>query len=102
MLHWKLAPESYKLQASSYGFYQEVSWVEAEVFGHHHKTEWDLREGDEETLSICQSVIELVTRESIRQTRPDTRLQKSRAGGQGPCGWAGAVFEVTRPFGQER
>ena len=73
MLHWKLAPESYKLQASSYGFYQEVSWVEAEVFGHHHKTEWDLREGDEEgdeeTLSICQSVSELVTRESIRQKK---------------------------------
>ena len=27
-----------------------------------------------------------------KKTRPDTRLPKSRAGGQGPCGWAGAVF----------
>ena len=31
-----------------------------------------------------------------RETRLDTRLAKSRAGGQG------AVFEVTRPFGQEQ
>ena len=38
----------------------------------------------------------------LKSTRPDTRLPKSRAGGQGPCGQAGAVFEVTRPFGQER
>ena len=41
-------------------------------------------------------------RMGMKKTRPDTRLPKSRAGGQGPCGWAGAVFEVTRPFGQER
>ena len=40
--------------------------------------------------------------EQYDQTRLDTRLPKSRAGGQGLCGWAGAVFEVTRLFGQER
>ena len=35
-------------------------------------------------------------------TRPETRLPKSRVGGQELCGWAGAIFEVTRPFGQEQ
>ena len=50
-----------------------------------------------------QLIVKLLTqsitrsRLQITKTRPDTRLPKSRAGT-----WAEAIFEVTRPFGQER
>ena len=49
-------------------------------------------EYQEERIQESEKVKEMNQNLSVEETRPDTRLPKSRAGGQGPCGWAGAVF----------